>query len=47
MRHQVVFTPCPRSFLLSELLGCNVYCKLDYLQHTGSFKERGVANALA
>lgn len=23
-----------------------MYCKLDYLQHTGSFKERGAANAL-
>ena len=43
---QLVFTPCPHSYLLSELLGSNIYCKLDYLQHTGSFKQRGVANAL-
>ncbi|MCC6579980.1 MAG: threonine ammonia-lyase [Phycisphaeraceae bacterium] len=47
VRGRIVYTPCPRSYLLSELLGCNVHCKLDYLQHTGSFKERGVANALA
>ena len=46
IRDRIVYTPCPRSYLLSEHLGCNVYCKLDYLQHTGSFKERGVANAL-
>ena len=24
-----------------------IYCKLDYLQRTGSFKERGARNALA
>lgn len=47
IRESVVNTPCPRSYLLSQLLGCDVSCKLDYLQHTGSFKERGVANALA
>ena len=23
-----------------------IFCKLEYLQHTGSFKERGVRNAL-
>ncbi len=39
-------TPCPRSDALSELTGCRIYCKLDYLQQTGSFKERGGANAL-
>ena len=46
IEQQIVCTPCPRSYLLSEWLGCDVYCKLEYLQHTGSFKERGVANAL-
>jgi threonine dehydratase len=39
-------TPCPHSAALSELLGCEVYCKLDFLQRTGSFKERGARNAL-
>lgn len=42
----VAFTPCPESIPLSELTGCRVYCKLDYLQRTGSFKERGARNAL-
>lgn len=43
----VAFTPCPESIPLSELAGCRVFCKLDYLQRTGSFKERGARNALA
>jgi threonine dehydratase len=43
----VAVTPCRESIALSELTGCRVYCKLEYLQRTGSFKERGAANALA
>ena len=39
-------SPCPPSVPLSELTGCNVFCKLDLLQRTGSFKERGARNAL-
>lgn len=39
-------TPCPESVPLSEICGCRVWCKLDYLQRTGSFKERGARNAL-
>ena len=39
-------TPCPLSIPLSELTGCEIFCKLDYLQRTGSFKERGARNAL-
>ncbi len=39
-------SPCPPSIPLSELTGCDVYCKLDLLQRTGSFKERGARNAL-
>ncbi|MCG6872861.1 MAG: threonine ammonia-lyase [Gammaproteobacteria bacterium] len=42
----VVHTPCPESIPLSELCGCRVWSKLDYLQRTGSFKERGALNAL-
>src|SRR5438132_923116 len=42
----VYFSPCTESGLLSELAGCRVWCKLDYLQRTGSFKERGARNAL-
>lgn len=40
-------SPCPPSIPLSELTGSEIYCKLDYLQRTGSFKERGARNALA
>lgn len=42
----VYASPCPPSQLLSELTGCTVHCKLEYLQRTGSFKERGARNAL-
>ena len=43
---QVIQTPCPHSIPLSEVTGMNIYCKLEYLQRTGSFKERGARNAL-
>ena len=45
--NEAVFkTPCPESAALSDLCGCRVFCKLEYLQRTGSFKERGACNAL-
>ncbi len=31
---------------MSEITGARIYCKLDNLQRTGSFKERGARNAL-
>src|SRR4029079_16653902 len=37
-------SPCPYSLTLSRLCGCDVYCKFDHLQMTGSFKERGARN---
>lgn len=40
-------TPCVESVALSELTGANIFCKQEYLQRTGSFKERGARNALA
>src|SRR6478735_2162012 len=43
----VYHSPCPQSIPLSELTGMQIYCKLDNLQRTGSFKERGARNALA
>jgi threonine dehydratase len=46
IREGVELTPCDRSEGLSAILGCNVYCKLESLQATGSFKERGARNAL-
>ena len=42
----IYLSPCPESIPLAEIAGCRVYCKLDYLQRTGSFKERGARNAL-
>ena len=42
----VVITPCPESIPLSEITGARIFCKLDNLQRTGSFKERGARNAL-
>jgi len=39
-------SPCPHSVALSQITDCDVYCKMDYLQRTGSFKERGARNAL-
>lgn len=43
----VYHSPCPYSVHLSRLCGCDIYCKLDHLQATGSFKERGARNKLA
>ncbi len=42
----VYYSPCPESLHLKEVCGFSVYCKQDYLQPTGSFKERGARNAL-
>jgi threonine dehydratase len=35
-----------RSLYLSQLSGADVYCKLENLQYTGSFKARGAMNKL-
>src|SRR5256885_13893117 len=42
----IYHSPCPYSLNLSRLCGCEIYCKLDHLQVTGSFKERGARNKL-
>jgi threonine dehydratase len=42
----VAVSPCPESIPLSEITGMRVFCKLENLQRTGSFKERGARNAL-
>lgn len=46
IRGGVELTPCPASLGLSRLTEKRIYCKLDSLQATGSFKERGARNAL-
>src|SRR5215510_10920127 len=40
-------TPCTNSTGLSELTGSQIFCKREYVQATGSFKERGARNALS
>lgn len=42
----VYASPCEQSLSLSRLCGCSIYTKLEFLQSTGSFKERGARNAL-
>ncbi len=42
----IVRTPCAYSQALSERLGCKVWFKLENLQMTGAFKERGALNRL-
>jgi len=44
---RVLRTPAVRSDALSRALGADVVLKLDNLQATGAFKERGAANRLA
>ena len=46
IRSGIYRSPCPPSVPLSDLTGCRIFCKLDLLQRTGSFKERGARNAL-
>ena len=46
IRGRVYRSPTNYSLQLSRLTGCSIYCKLDHLQLTGSFKERGAANRL-
>ena len=47
LRDQVYYSPCARSEMLSKLTGHEVYLKLENLQMTGSFKERGALNRLS
>ncbi len=46
IRPSLPVTPCLESQGLSELAGCQIFCKLENLHRTGSFKERGACNAL-
>ena len=46
IRGAVYRSACPYSRALSKLCNAEVYCKLDHLQMTGSFKERGARNKL-
>ena len=46
IRPYVRHTLVERSELLSAESGAEVFCKLENLQHTGSFKARGAVNKL-
>ena len=43
----VRLTPVLRDPGLDRQLGCNVYCKCENLQRTGTFKFRGASNAIS
>ncbi len=42
----VVLSPCAESIPISQLAGARVFLKLENLQMTGSFKERGACNKI-
>jgi threonine dehydratase len=46
VRGAIYNSPCPHSQMLSALTGQQVYLKLENLQMTGSFKERGALNRI-
>lgn len=46
LRGAVYLSPCEHSRALSEMTGNEIYLKLENLQMTGSFKERGALNRL-
>jgi len=47
IRGSVYYSPCTRSEMLSRITGQSVFLKLENLQLTGSFKERGALNRIA
>ncbi len=47
VRGAIYYSPCPHSQMLSALTGQQIYLKLENLQMTGSFKERGALNRIA
>ena len=47
IRGAIYYSPCPHSQMLSDLTGQQVYLKLENLQMTGAFKERGALNRIA
>ena len=46
IRHAVYMSPCADSETFSKLTGNRISFKLENLQMTGSFKERGALNRL-
>jgi threonine dehydratase len=46
IQEHVYLSPCARSEMLSRACGCHAYLKLENLQMTGAYKERGALNKL-
>jgi threonine dehydratase len=46
IRQSIYLSPCARSETFSQLTGNSIYLKLENLQRTGAFKERGALNKL-
>jgi threonine dehydratase len=46
IRHFIYCSPAPYSAALSQMTGQQVFLKLDNLQRTGAFKERGALNKI-
>jgi threonine dehydratase len=46
IRQSIYLSPCSLSATFSQLTGNSIYLKLDNLQRTGAFKERGALNKL-
>jgi threonine dehydratase len=46
IREQIYFSPFPSSETISQMSGNRIFFKLENLQITGSFKERGALNRL-
>ncbi|GAC1606198.1 MAG: threonine ammonia-lyase [Myxococcales bacterium] len=46
IRDLIAVTPCPIADNFTEMCGAQIHFKLEMLQRTGSFKERGAANKL-
>src|SRR3954471_15076127 len=42
----VLYTPCAPALALGDLIPCGLHIKLESLQRTGSFKDRGALNRL-
>lgn len=44
---EILRTPCKRSHAFGDLVSCGLHFKLENMQRTGSFKERGAVNRLS
>jgi threonine dehydratase len=46
LKNQIRHTPFQPSQRLNKLLGAEIYMKMENMQHTGAYKERGALNKL-